>query len=266
MSCTLEELQKTEYEVLCLFADFCEEHKIEYVLSGGTLLGAIRHNGFIPWDDDVDVHMDIREFRRFVKQIKKNPIKGLHLSWIDTEPQNPYCFAKLRKCGTFVPAVDNETLDMHNGVWIDIFAYSGCSKSKFLFKIQETTYFWYAVLSSYYRNVNSPLNDASDKYLKIYKYLSKMSFKRINRLRKILFGISSSLGSKNSEYVFFNCYTSKKLVKLPRRFFTPVCKHIFVDRELSIQVNYDEALREQYGDYMNPKKYPSHAILDRIEL
>ena len=54
---TLDELKSTEYGVLCAFADYCEAHNLRYWLGNGTLIGAVRHKGFIPWDDDIDVFM-----------------------------------------------------------------------------------------------------------------------------------------------------------------------------------------------------------------
>lgn len=265
MSCTLEELQKTEYEILCEFADFCEKHNLEYVLAGGTLLGAVRHNGFIPWDDDIDVYMEVHDFKKFVKLIKKNPVQGLHLSWLDTEPQSPFCFAKLRRCGTFFPSLLIETLDMHNGVWIDIFTYSGYPKNHIAQKIQSKTYLLFSLLGSYYRSCTHDLEkEYNKKYQKAMKILSKMSTKTINRLRKILFSFYSSLGSKKSEYVVFNDWFQESTGVLPRKNYTPSCKHLFNDREFNIPINYDDLLTRQYGDYMTPVVFHSHANLSRI--
>ncbi len=67
---TLEEIKKVELQLLITFHDFCEKHKLKYVLDGGTLLGAVRHKGFIPWDDDIDVTMPFPDFLKFVKEYR----------------------------------------------------------------------------------------------------------------------------------------------------------------------------------------------------
>lgn len=63
----LKEIQRIEYDILCVFADICEKHGLRYGLCGGTLLGAIRHTGFIPWDDDVDVEMPRPDYMKFIQ-------------------------------------------------------------------------------------------------------------------------------------------------------------------------------------------------------
>ena len=67
----LEEIRRIELNILIEFDHFCNEHGLKYVLDGGTLIGAIRHKGFIPWDDDIDVVMPFPDFLKFVELYRK---------------------------------------------------------------------------------------------------------------------------------------------------------------------------------------------------
>lgn len=66
---TAEKLKKTELEILKTFIKICDENKLQYYLIGGSAIGAIRHNGFIPWDDDIDVGMPRKDYNIFYEQL-----------------------------------------------------------------------------------------------------------------------------------------------------------------------------------------------------
>ena len=70
---SIEDVQKKIFEVMLYVDRVCREHNIVYFLSGGTLLGAIRHNGFIPWDDDADIMLPRSEYDKLLKVLKDNP-------------------------------------------------------------------------------------------------------------------------------------------------------------------------------------------------
>ena len=267
MACTLKELQDTEYEILCSFADFCDKHKIEYVLFGGTLLGAIRHNDFIPWDDDIDVCMDYKNFRKFVHKIKKNPIPRMHFSWAGTDLQHPNNFAKLRKLGTYMVLDSNKGLDICNGVWLDIFVYTGRPKNPKIEKLQTNVYRLFSFLGrQYFFEIIDRNNQEEYQYSKKYKLITGLPSKVNGLLRRMLFSLYNALGGKKSEYVGFNDWTVNPKEPVLRENYTPICKHVFRDREFSVPANYDQSLRAIYGDYMVPKEYPSHTDLSKIEL
>lgn len=99
---TLEERKKIQLEMLVEIDKFCREHNIKYMLAFGTLLGAIRHKGYIPWDDDVDISMPLDDMLRFKKEFKSEKLKYCD---VDTEDFYEYHFSRIsykptyRKCG-----------------------------------------------------------------------------------------------------------------------------------------------------------------------
>lgn len=267
MSCTLQELQKAEYDILCRFADFCEENSLNYHLEFGTMLGAVRHNGVIPWDDDVDVSMDIKSFRKFLRLFKKHPIPGLHLTWCETEPYSPFPFAKLRLDGTHMPEPQYKGIEEHDGVWIDVFAYFGKPKSTFMRKVQEILYNNYLLLTTKTRDfAKDGFKKKPDKYKFKFFLLKHMPKRALGQLRRFAFWTATVLGRNNSEEVILTWWNTPKFAQLKRSYFLPVIKHRYEDREFNIPQNYDTYLTKMYGDYMTPVPRDPHTPLDRIEL
>ena len=118
----LKKLQATELEILKVFDKFCTDNDIRYSLYAGTALGAVRHSGFIPWDDDVDVAMTRGEYNRFIEKIRMNPVKGYTMDSPELNPSCAISHAKLMKDGTVLISSDWECEDAENhGIWIDIF-------------------------------------------------------------------------------------------------------------------------------------------------
>lgn len=114
----LRAVQMRLYDLLCKFDDFCSANGIKYWLDSGTLIGAVRHGGFIPWDDDVDVMMLREDWEKLQAVFKETD--DLFLQTMDTEPYYVHIFAKFRDKHTWV----QERFPRHyrvNGVYLDIF-------------------------------------------------------------------------------------------------------------------------------------------------
>ena len=77
---SLEEIHKIELDIMDYIHKICEENQIRYYLVGGTLIGAIRHKGFIPWDDDMDIDMPRKDYERFKQVLKENPSEQFFFS------------------------------------------------------------------------------------------------------------------------------------------------------------------------------------------
>jgi len=120
------ELKKTLLDILVAFDTFCRHHDIPYYLASGTCLGAVRHGGFIPWDDDIDVRIPRPHYRRFL-DLSSSPIEGRYqVLSMETSRTHIYPFAKL---------VDTRTICIEQrirknydyGLWVDIFPVDGCA-------------------------------------------------------------------------------------------------------------------------------------------
>ena len=118
---TLKQLQQTEYEILCTVDDFCAKHDIRYALFCGTLLGAVRHQGFIPWDDDVDIAMTRDEYVKFCRCWKEHPAEGYIFQDLESDPYCTISHGKVRKDGTVLLTPAENPERGHHGIWIDIF-------------------------------------------------------------------------------------------------------------------------------------------------
>lgn len=115
-------MQRIELELLIEFDRVCKAHDIKYVLWGGTLLGAVRHKGFIPWDGDIDVAMTREEYNKFVNVSQSLDKSVCWFQDHDTDSLYPWGYGKIRKTGTKYVREGQEKLKCENGVFMDIFA------------------------------------------------------------------------------------------------------------------------------------------------
>ncbi len=118
---TLREMQQEELKILVFFDEFCCQHGIRYSLADGTLLGAVRHKGFIPWDDDVDVYVPREDYERLLAIYEQND--NYRLLTFRNDPKYPYPFAKICSCRTYLEEECSleEYTPENMGVYIDIF-------------------------------------------------------------------------------------------------------------------------------------------------
>lgn len=117
----MTELQTKQLQMLLAFDDLCKRNKIKYFLGYGTALGAVRHKGFIPWDDDVDVIMLREDYNRICELKKEEFPAGLFLQTVYTDSEYPYPFAKLRDVNTTFVEKGYGKLNICHGIYIDIF-------------------------------------------------------------------------------------------------------------------------------------------------
>ena len=117
----LRQLQLTQLEILKVFDRFCREHDLKYSLYAGSMLGMIRHKGFIPWDDDLDVCMSRAEYDRFIQLWAQEPPQGYILQNKENSPGFWQSFTKIRKDHTTFLQEEREAGKYHTGIFLDVF-------------------------------------------------------------------------------------------------------------------------------------------------
>ncbi|MCL2024063.1 MAG: LicD family protein [Oscillospiraceae bacterium] len=188
----LAELHTCEVEIMREIERICREENIRYYMYGGTLLGAIRHKGFIPWDDDVDLVMSRAEYDRFAKACKKKLGKDYFYQTCFTDPEFPMPFAKVRKNNTRITEDKWLERNMHNGCFVDILPLDYFPKSEFLGKLYLQIYHTLHQACAFKRCQSSnPLAHIA------FRYIKKRGHKYAYKLRDRFLRFVNAHGSKD---------------------------------------------------------------------
>ena len=244
----LRDLQLTELEILKVVHEFCEKNDIKYSLYAGTALGAVRHKGFIPWDDDVDIVMTRDEFEKFCLKWEQNPVEGYYFQ--NPNDYNKKIFninhGKIRKDNTILLSEGEDLNDGHHGVWVDIFV---LDKVKDSFFGRKSIYFWAFIRiifsrTGIYCNVNCILKIL----FKIFNFIPKSFNEKVILIanKKVQKYINLSSGYEWVDLSTITCFK----IYFPKILVEKFTKIRFEDSDLIIFDDYDELLTLEYGDYM----------------
>lgn len=126
----LEQARLAEQFLLDIFVEICEKHNLRYFLAYGTLIGVMRHKGFIPWDDDIDVGMPLADYKRFLKIAPQLLPRNLLLDHMSTVSGTAGCYAKIRdRCSFFCEPTSK--VDLPCGIFLDVFPFERLPKLPF---------------------------------------------------------------------------------------------------------------------------------------
>lgn len=252
----MNELQQKERDLLKIFVDFCNKHNLKYYLVGGTLLGAIRHKGFIPWDDDIDVAMLREDYDKFCELAAKEFTGDIFFQSYKTDKNYPYIFSKLRDSNTtFVEAIYKH-VNMNHGVYIDIFPVDGLSKkstNRYLLHIkiwlQALIWFlgWPVILFRKPR-LKFFLTDILIDILVLPFFLFRIN----NWSKKAYEKITTTIPFKKAKMIgIIQCgdYRNKRNA-IPKELLYEFIDWPFEDLICKVPKEYDKYLTYEYGDYM----------------
>lgn len=254
----IEDVQNIGYYILCNLDDICKETDLRFVLAFGTCLGAIRHNGFIPWDDDIDVMMQYKQVKKLKKYFKKhnNNVNGISFSDFEFEHETPYCLNKLRYNASCSPGFKFGSLALNRGIGLDVFEYCYCARNPKLVKLQELLLGLTRMMLEKYHVRDKIMfgEETQDIYnIAIYRFSEKIPEFARQLSIKALKNLTSLLGSKKSGKYFVMSEFVEKQKTPDIRTYDDTIEHIFVDRMFNIPKDYDEYLKINYGaDYMTP--------------
>ena len=132
MSLGIKEVQGKILEIMRFIDKLCRDNGIVYYIMGGTALGAVRHGGFIPWDDDLDIFMTPKEYRKFKSVFNSQKSEQFVLQEWKTTPEYLE-YAKVRMNGTtFIEEAFKDRKDMHQGIYVDIMMLHKVPNNKFI--------------------------------------------------------------------------------------------------------------------------------------
>lgn len=252
ISVEMKKVWKVQMDLLKKLLAVCEKYDLDIWADGGTLLGAVRERGYIPWDDDIDMAMLREDFDVLVRVAPKEFSHPFFFQYGYTEKYYPLAHAKIRMDHTAAIEPKVRFRHIHQGIFIDIFPYDAVPDQR--------------------DELDTLIRKRKDLYYAIHSCTSRISLRHpgrslriiYNRLHfKELYARFESIFRENriADYQYISCLS---FIADDRRFFrkkewySQTLYVPFEDMVIPIPVGFHEILTKQYGDYMVPRQTPAY--------
>ena len=250
-------LQLAELDILKRLVQLCDRYGIPYFALGGTLLGAVRHQGFIPWDDDVDIGIPREEYRRFLAIAREELAAPYAVKTFWEDADYPYYFSRV--VNARVEVADRSAIqEKRQYAWIDIFPLDGMPSGRFRRTVQKYRLLYARLLFQYSRFSslvsvalpNRPLHERLlirlGRLLPVERWVSPGG--ALKRLDALLTRYSYA----ESDYVVNLMGAGKFKEMFPKSVYEDTALYRFEDMTLKGPADYDRVLTQMYGDYLTP--------------
>lgn len=257
----LRAIQEKSLEILVYFKEFCQKHGLLFYFCGGCCIGAIRHKGFIPWDDDIDVFMPRKDYERLAQLWPK-----------EADPQYAYCRSdKGHYLRSLLSAISDENttfikerqqdLDISHGIRLEILPLDGCPESRFARKRQIL----WALIYSMFNNNEAPTSKGKGAYL-LGRFLLTLTPTQGMRYR--VWRLAEKRMSRwpitpETKHITELCARYQYMVNdYPAEAFASAKWVEFEGLSMPVPIGYDTYLRMAFGDYMQlppeEERIPKH--------
>lgn len=251
----LKKLQLNILEILKYIDEFCKKNDIQYYAVYGTCIGAIRHKGFIPWDDDIDIAMTKENYDKFCQLFSKSDTGKYFLQTKETDKEYDLDFAKIRDTSVTLIQQGTQDKNMVFGTYVDIFPLTGVPDNKILKKIQKINRAFY--LSTDKKIIKNGF------FQKVFEIVCKIFGKE--NIKKYCYNQMMKYDCGSSQYWMSGFASLYEENIHPSYYYGEPLYVDFEDTKIPVPQEYDKYLRKIYGDYMVPpnkeqRKKDQHSV------
>lgn len=265
----LKKVQECEIEMLKLVDEICRKYDLTYFAIGGTALGAVRHNGMIPWDDDIDIAMPREDYNKFLKVLEKDLPEGYHVQNFFTEPKTPFYFTKIRKDNTLFVEYYLRDYPIHHGIFIDIFPFDNVPENEYIKNVHYHVcrFLYQLFLAKSLKTVcSSRLSDKVTWKLVVRKTLHYLL---VPVPKSWLFWtLDRSVQMFNKKDAGELSHIVRRRLRVKNEDLYPIKQIAFGDTEIAVPNHYDAYLKGQFGKYeiLPPKEKRYGHLPYRVKL